>query len=98
MAVEAPFTGGHLWVLAPAACVLNDAYREAKTLGVPVDGVRVVAVGGLDADTWASTGIEYSVEVDTTAPADLVAELLDVVDDVAEIPKALRAGGTVKRR
>lgn len=94
---EVSFTGGHLWVLAPAGCVLNDVYREAATLGIRVDGVRVTAVGALSEDTWESLGIRYSVEVDSPAGAAAVEELLTLVDGVAEIPKALRAPSTVER-
>jgi len=95
--VEAQFTGGHLWVLAPAGCVLNDVYREAAALDVPVSGVRVRAVGRLSEETWRSEGIRYTVDVDSTAPASAVADLLARVDVVAEIPKALRAPSAVER-
>ncbi|MGA4508009.1 OsmC family protein [Propionibacteriaceae bacterium G1746] len=95
--VDAPFTGGHLLLLAPAACVLNDTYREADRLGITVDGVRVIASGGLDESTWHSTGITYSVLVDSPAPIATVNDLVALVDAVAEIPKALRAGTTVER-
>jgi uncharacterized OsmC-like protein len=95
--VEADFTGGHLLHLAAAGCVLNDVYREAAALGIGLQGVRVTAVGGFDAATWQSTGIDYSVEVSSAAPADQLAHLLEVVDQVAEIPQAIRAGATVRR-
>ena len=94
---EADFTGGHLLHLAVAGCVLNDTYREARRLGVAVDGVRVTASGELEPGTWHSTGIRYTLEVDSPAPADEVAQLLDTVDAVAEIPKAIRAGAPVTR-
>jgi hypothetical protein len=94
--VEADFTGAHLLHLAAAGCVLNDVYREATALGVAVTGVRVVAAGGFDPD-WASTGVTYSVQVDSAASAEALAGVLDVVDDVAEIPRALRAGAPVRR-
>jgi uncharacterized OsmC-like protein len=97
VAVEADFTGAHLLHLAAAGCVLNDVYREAERLGVTVDGVRVTAAGGFDPDSWASTGIGYAVEIDSAAPPDEVARLLAVVDEVAEIPRALRAGASVHR-
>jgi uncharacterized OsmC-like protein len=96
--IEADFTGAHLYLLAAAGCVLNDVYREAERLGVPVDGVRVRATGAFDTETWASTGVEYAVEVASQADADAVEQLVRAVDDVAEIPKALRAGTTVVRR
>ena len=95
--VEADFTGGHLLHLAAAGCVLNDVYREAAALGIVVNGVRVTAAGGFDTATWQSTGIGYSVEVSSDAPAGQLARLLEVVDQVAEIPQAIRAGATVRR-
>ena len=95
--VEADFTGGHLLHLAAAGCVLNDVYREAAAMRIGLQGVRVTAAGGFDAATWQSTGIDYSVEVSSDAPADQLARLLEVVDQVAEIPQAIRAGATVRR-
>jgi hypothetical protein len=96
--VEADFTGAHLLHLAAAGCVLNDVYREAGELGIRVDGVRVSAAGGFDTQTWASSGIAYRVELRSPAAAEDLARLLDRVDDVAEIPRAIRAGATVQRR
>jgi len=95
--VEADFTGGHLLHLAAAGCVLNDLYREAAALGIELKGARVIAAGGFDTTTWQSTGIDYSVEVSSDAPTDQLAHLLEVVDQVAEIPQAIRAGATVRR-
>ncbi|MFI5914176.1 OsmC family protein [Dactylosporangium sp. NPDC051541] len=95
--VEAEFTGAHLLHLAAAGCVLNDVYREAQTLGLHLDGVQVTASGGFDTDTWSSTGIRYRVELDTPASADEQAELLRRVDEIAEIPRAIRAGAAVER-
>lgn len=95
--VEAAFTGAHLLHLATAGCVLNDVYREAERLDVAVDGVRVMASGGFDTETWQSTGIGYVVEIDSAAPSDQVDALLAAVDSVAEIPKSIRAGATVER-
>lgn len=96
--VAAPaVNGGQLLHLSVALCVLNDTYREAERLGIEVDGVVVEADGAFD-DEWCSTGIEYSVTLDSRAPADAVARLGAVVDEVAEIPRAIRAGGSVTRR
>ena len=95
--VEADFTGGHLLHLATAGCVLNDVYREAATLGIGLKGVRVTAAGGFDTATWQSTGIDYSAEVSSDASADQLAHLLEVVEQVAEIPHAIRAGATIRR-
>jgi uncharacterized OsmC-like protein len=95
--VEADFTGGHLLHLAVVGCVLNDLYWEAAALGIELTGARVSAAGGFDPATWRSTDIDYSVEVSSDAPADQLAHLLDLVDQVAEIPQAIRAGATVRR-
>ena len=95
--VEADFTGGHLLHLAAAGCVLNDVYREAAALGIDLDGVRVTAAGGFDTATWQSTGIDYSVEISSDAPTEQLAHQLKGVDQVAEIPRAIRAGATVRR-
>jgi len=89
--------GAQVLHLAVALCVLNDTFREAQRLGVPVDGVAVEADGGFD-DAWRSKGITYEVTVDSPAPADDVARLTTAVDEVAEIPRALRAGATVARQ
>jgi uncharacterized OsmC-like protein len=95
--VETDFTGAHLLHLAAAGCVLNDVYREAAELGIAVDGVRVTASGGFDTATWTSTGITYRVEVRSPASDLDLARLLDRVDEVAEIPRAIRAGAPVAR-
>lgn len=96
VSVDADFTGAHLVHLAVAGCVLNDLYREGARLGVEVAGVRVSAGGSFDGD-WNSTGIDYTAEVDSPADPSQVAELLAVVDEIAEIPKAVRGGAPVRR-
>jgi uncharacterized OsmC-like protein len=95
--VEGEFTGAHLLHLAAAGCVLNDVYREAAALGIEIDGVRVAASGGFDTESWRSTGIEYSVELASGAGEPALDHLLEIVDRVAEIPRALRVGTTVRR-
>jgi uncharacterized OsmC-like protein len=95
--VDGAFTGAHLLHLAIAGCVLNDLYREAATVGIELDGVRVSAEGGFDTDTWISTGISYSVEISSDASSEELGRLLATVDDIAEIPRAVRAGATVRR-
>jgi len=97
VSVETAFTGGHLLNLAAAGCVLNDLYREAASLGIELAGVRVSAAGGFDTETWQSTGITYAVDLDSAASRSELDRLLEVVDTVAEIPRALRAGVTVDR-
>jgi OsmC-like protein len=89
--------GAQVLHLSVARCVLNDTYREAERLGIVVEGVAVEADGGFD-DEWRSTGIHYAVTLDSTASTGDVERLGAVVDEVAEIPRALRAGAPVSRR
>jgi uncharacterized OsmC-like protein len=95
--VESAFTGAHLLHLSIAGCVLNDVHREAETLGLDVQGVRVIAGGDFDRQTWQSTGVGYHVEIDSDAGESDLQTLIQTVDEVAEIPKALRAEAIVSR-
>ena len=95
--VEAVFTGAHLLHLATAGCILNDLYREAVGLGIELDGVRVVAAGRFDTSTWASAGIGYTIQLNSTASPDEQTHLVALVDEVAEIPRAIRQGAPVRR-
>ncbi len=88
--------GAQVLHLSVALCVLNDTYREAERLGVKVEGVAVEADGSFDAE-WHSTGIEYCVTIDSIAPADALDLLRASVDELAEIPRAIRAGAPVRR-
>ncbi|MFE0465297.1 OsmC family protein [Kitasatospora sp. NPDC058965] len=97
VSVRTEFTGAHLLHLSAAGCVLNDLYREAVALGIELAGVRVTASGGFDPADWSSTGIRYAVELDSAAPAAALTRLLQQVDEVAEIPRTLRAGAPVHR-
>lgn len=89
--------GGHLLHLSVALCVLNDTFREAERLGIELDGVAVEADGDFD-DEWRSTGIAYSVMLESRASPEDLERLGAVVDEVAEIPRAVRAGARVERR
>ncbi len=57
----------------------------------------MTARGSFDTSTWRSTGLAYSVELESTASPDELHGLLDAVDAVAEIPRAIRLGVTVTR-
>jgi len=93
--VAAPCANGaHVLHLSVAMCVLNDTYREAERLGIEVDGLVVEADGAFD-DECRSTGITYAVAIASPAPAEDLVRLRAVVDEVAEIPRALRAGASV---
>jgi hypothetical protein len=89
--------GAQVLHLSVALCIVNDTYREAARLGIEIDGVAVEADGGFDGE-WRSTGIDYSVTLDTRASTQDLERLRAVVDEVAEIPRAIRAGASVNRR
>ena len=95
--VSPAVNGAQVLHLSVALCVLNDTYREAERLGVEMEGVAVEADGSFDGE-WRSTGIEYSVTLDSRAPAEVLERLGAVVDEVAEIPRAVRAGAPVRKR
>ena len=95
--VHAAPNGAGVLHVAVALCVLNDVFREGQALSVPALGVRVGANGVFDTESWVSTGINYTVDVDSSAPADSVAEVVARVDEVAEISRVLRAGTSVER-
>ncbi|HEX4686515.1 MAG TPA: OsmC family peroxiredoxin [Nocardioides sp.] len=95
--VQAAPNGAGVLHVAVALCVLNDLFREGDALGVPVNGVRIEARGAFDTESWVSTGITYAVQVDSVAPDDAVAKVVARVDEVAEIPRVLRAGMSVER-
>ncbi len=96
--VAGPVTNGaHALHLSVALCILNDTFREASRMGLDVRGVAVTADGQFD-EEWRSTGIEYAVTVDSPASDDELARLSARVDDVAEIPRAIRGGTTVARQ
>lgn len=96
--VAAPVSNGaHALHLAVALCVLNDIWREAAAREIELRGVAVEADGGFD-DAWRSTGISYAVTLDAACSPQAAEELLAAVDEVAEIPRALRDGAPVSRR
>jgi hypothetical protein len=86
-----PALPGAAGLLAPRRPQLSIP-AHATALGIEVKGVRVTAAGGFDTATWQSTGIDYAIEVSSDAPPDELAHLLEAVDDLAEIPRAIRAG------
>jgi len=95
--VSAPAANGaQVLHLSVALCVLNDTYREAERLGITVDGVAVCADGGFD-EEWRSSGIAYEVTMDSKDSAENLSRLQAVVDEVAEIPRAIRTGAQVTR-
>ena len=90
------FNGGQLLLLALGACYANDVYREADQRGIEVHGVRVVVECDWEGEPPRATNIRYSTRVEASASEDEIMELIQHVDEVAEVHNTLRAGGSVE--
>jgi uncharacterized OsmC-like protein len=90
------FNGGQLLYLAVAGCISNDLFREAQALGVELDSVRVIVDGDFVGEPPVSVPIAYSVEISGNADAEVLRELVQAVDRIAEIPNSLRLGTAVQ--
>ena len=90
------FNGGQLLYLAIGACISNDLYREAATMGIELESVRVRVRGDFAGDPPVSTAVEYEVEISGDADPERLRELVDHVDRIAEIPNSLRGATPVK--
>ena len=84
------FNGGQLLYLSIAACLSNDLYREAATMGIALDEVEVTVDGDFPGRGAASTAIDAQVTIRSSAPEEQLAALMAEVERVAEIPRSLR--------
>ena len=94
------FNGGQLLYLSVAACISNDLYREAETLGIALTSVEMTVDGDFPGRGSPSTPITVDLVVEAAAPVARLAALVDVVEGVAEIPNSFRGTTrmTIKRR
>lgn len=92
------FSGGQLFYLSIAACLSNDLYREAATMGIELDGIEVTVDGDFPTRGEGSTPITVDVTVRSGAPEAAVRELLAEVERVAEIPRAIRESAPIEIR
>src|SRR5918992_6390219 len=88
--------GGQLLYLAVAGCVSNDLFREARAAGIELSSVRGKVSGDFVGEPAVSDEIRYEVEVAGNAPEGRLRELIDQVDEIAEIPNSLRQGTRVR--
>ena len=88
--------GGEFLMLALATCYCNDLYREARRLGIQLDGVQVEASADFPGVGLAATNIRYRASVQSPASAQDVARLLAETDAVAEVHNTIRAGCAVE--
>lgn len=90
------FNGGQLLLLALGACYANDVFREADKRGVEVLGVRVVVECEWGGEPPRAQNVRYSTRVEAEAPEDEILELIQHVDDIAEVHNSLRAASSVE--
>jgi putative redox protein len=90
------FNGGQLLYLAVARCISNDLFRDARAAGIDLSRVRVKVSGGFVGEPAVSEEIRYEVEVAGNAPEEALRELIESVDEIAEIPNSLRQGTRVR--
>lgn len=88
--------GGEFLMLALATCYCNDLYREARRLGIAIEGVEVEACAEFPGIGLAATRITYRARVQSPASADEVRQLLRETDAVAEIHNTVRTGVPVR--
>ncbi len=84
--------------MAIAACWSNDLYREAATMGIELDGVEITVDGDFPARGSGSTPITVDLVVRSAAREDRIRELIDEVERIAEIPRAIREGPPITVR
>ena len=90
------FSGGQLLNLAVAGCVSNDLFREAARTGMALNRVTVRVRSDYAGSPAVSTPIEYEVEIDADASDEEIADLIALVDEIAEIPNSIRNGTEVR--
>lgn len=84
--------GGELLLLALATCFCNDIYREAVKRNISVDGVDVEVTGEFGAEGESGFNFQYKAKVTSSAPQQVIDELIAHTDQVAEIHNTLRRG------
>jgi organic hydroperoxide reductase OsmC/OhrA len=88
--------GGEFLMLALATCYCNDLYREAKRLGISIEGVRVEAAADFPGIGLAATNVTYIAKIQSQASTEELQRLLRETDAVAEVHNTLRAAVPVR--
>lgn len=89
--------GGELLFLALGTCFCNDLYREAARRNMTLDNVEVIVSGEFGKEGESATKISYAATVKANNhSSEEIAELVQYVDNIAEIHNTLRKGIDVK--
>ena len=88
--------GGELLALALATCYCNDLYREAAARNITVHAVAVEVEAQFGGAGEPARQIRYRAKVTADAPEEVVRQLVEHTDRVAEVHNTLRAGIAVE--
>ena len=86
------FNGGQLLLLALGACFTNDVFREAAKRDLDVRGVASSSSATGRASRRVRANVRYSTRVEAEAGEDEIMELIQHVDEIAEVHGTLRDG------
>lgn len=86
------YSGGEILFLAIATCVCNDLYREAGKRNIRLTSVIVTVKGEFTGEGEPASVINYSVEAHSEEDSNTVNELINYVDQIAEIHNTIRNG------
>ncbi len=84
--------GAELLLLSIATCFCNDVYREASKRGINVSCVEVTVTGEFGAEGEPGTNFQYYANVRSDSSPSVIQDLINYVDNIAEIHKTLRNG------
>lgn len=84
--------GGELLMLSLATCFCNDIYREADRRKIPIFSVEVEVTGDFGAEGEPGSNFKYKANVAADASRQEISDLINHVDQIAEIHNTLRKG------
>jgi uncharacterized OsmC-like protein len=90
------FDGRQLLLLALGACYTNNLFREAAKRELDVVGIRVIVECDWTDEPVRAQNIQFSTRVEADASEDEIMDLIQQVDQIAEVHNTLRAGTHVQ--
>jgi uncharacterized OsmC-like protein len=84
--------GAEFLCLALATCYCNDLYREATKRGIQVEQVQVEVDSKFGADGEPASQLSYRATVRAMASEEVILDLMQHTDRMAEIENTLRVG------
>lgn len=84
-----------MFPLALGACYTNDIFREAGQRNIDVRAVAVEVQGDWGGDPVRAQNVTYTATVEAVAPEEVIRDLIEHTDRVAQIHNSLRTGADV---